>query len=68
MVFFYLVTTEWVFDISLCKNPIKNKQSIKVVPNGCCLGGSPWTDQYAHLSDTHYRYEVGMLKVPDIVP
>ena len=25
MVFFYLVTTEWIFDISLCENSIKNQ-------------------------------------------
>ena len=38
---------------------------LKVVPNGCCLGRSPW-DQLicASLSQTHYWYEVGMLKVP----
>ena len=37
--------------------------NLKVVPNGCCL----WItmDQLicASLSHTHYRYEVGMLKV-----
>ena len=25
MVFFYLVTTGWIFDISLCENSIKNE-------------------------------------------
>ena len=28
--------------------------------NGCCLGRSPWTNEYAPLfSHTHYWYEVG---------
>ena len=30
MVFFYLVTTGWIFDISLCENSIN--QSINVIP------------------------------------
>ena len=40
--------------------------NLKVVPNECCLGRSPWTNQLicASLSHTHYWYEVGMLKVP----
>ena len=39
--------------------------NLKVVPNGCCLGRSPWTNLvFASLSHTHYWYEVGMLKVP----
>ena len=35
--------------------------SLKVVPNECCLGRSPW-DQLicASLSHTHYWYEVGI--------
>ena len=35
--------------------------SLEVVPNECCLGRSPWTNLYASLSHTHYRYEVGIL-------
>ena len=38
--------------------------NLKVVPNGCCLGRS----RCASLSHTHYWYEVGMLKVPSLVP
>ena len=42
-----------------------SKPQVKVVPNGCCLSRSPWTNYYSHsLSHTHYWYEVGMLKVP----
>ena len=38
--------------------------NLKVVPNECCLGRSPWTKYiFASLSHTHYWYEVGMLKV-----
>ena len=38
---------------------------LKVVPNGCCLGRSPWTNKYAPLFPTPtIGYEVGMLKVP----
>ena len=41
--------------------------NLKVVPNGSCLGRSPWTNSYTPLfSHTHYWYEVGMLKVPAI--
>ena len=41
--------------------------NLKVVPNECCLGRSPWTNKYAPLfppSHIHYWYKVGMLKVP----
>ena len=41
--------------------------NLKVVPNGCCLGRSPWDRLiFASLSHTHYWYEVGMLKVPAV--
>ena len=33
MVFFYLVTTGWIFDISLCENSINQGSS----SNGCCF-------------------------------
>ena len=42
--------------------------NLKVVPNECCLGRSPWTNQYSRLSHTHYWYEVGMLKTPAVCP
>ena len=38
--------------------------NLKVLPNECCLGRSPWTNSYSPLFPTHYWYEVGMLKVP----
>ena len=40
--------------------------NLKVVPNECCLGRSPWANLYAPLftTSTIYWYEVGMLKVP----
>ena len=40
--------------------------NLKLVPNGCCLGRSPWMDQliFASLSHTHCWYKVGILKVP----
>ena len=38
--------------------------NLKVVPNQCCLGTSPWTKICASLSHTCYWYEVGILKVP----
>ena len=40
--------------------------NLKVVPNECCLGRSPWTIIFASLSHSHYWYEVGMLKVPAV--
>ena len=40
--------------------------NLKVVPYGCCLGRSPWTNYDAPLSHTHSWYEVGMLKVPAV--
>ena len=41
--------------------------SLKVVPNGCCLGRSPWTQLIcASRSHTLSWYGVGMLKVPEI--
>ena len=42
--------------------------NFKVVPNECCLGRSPWTNEYSplFLSHTHYWYEVGMLKIPAV--
>ena len=41
--------------------------NLKVVPNECCLGRSPWTKNiFASHSHTHYWYEVGMLKVQSI--
>ena len=38
--------------------------NLKVVPNGCCLGRSPRTNEYAPLfpAPTIYRYEVGISK------
>ncbi|CAM9479958.1 unnamed protein product, partial [Ascophyllum nodosum] len=36
--------------------------NLKLVPNGFCLGRSPWTIICASLS--HFRHEVCMLKVP----
>ena len=32
MVFFYLVTTVWIFDISLCANSINNKKKYVKTP------------------------------------
>ena len=41
--------------------------NLKVVPNECCLGRSPWTNYYSPLfCHTHYWYAVGMLKVPAV--
>ena len=41
--------------------------NLKVVPNECCLGRSPWTKNiFASHSHTHYWYKVGMLKVQSI--
>ena len=50
--------------------------NLKVVPNECCLGRSPWTNaalaghhgpiNMRFYFRTHFWYEVGMLKVPDI--
>ena len=39
--------------------------NLKVVPNGCCLGRSPWTNQYSPLFPTpNIGMKQGMLKVP----
>ena len=41
MVFFYLVTKGWIFDISLCENSIiqsinQSKYEVPVFPSMCC--------------------------------
>ena len=38
--------------------------NLKVVPNECCRGRSPWTNLIcASFSHTHYWYDVGTLQV-----
>ena len=45
--------TQWRTDGVHCRESAGTRPvNLKVVPNGCCLGRSPWTNQYAPLFPT----------------
>ena len=46
-----------------CRESTGTRPVLKVVPNGCCIGRSAWTNSYASLFPTP-TIEVGMSKVP----
>ena len=52
MVFFYLVTTGWIFDISLCENSINQSINRKIsimLPPRCTLEPTTVSDLYKSL-------------------